>query len=186
MTLPFLMMMMVATTTSCGIGSGTSATAPKPRNLRSGSPTSWIDLDQWEIGAHVKGAQPSPVLVAVGYVRPGSPTNPRQLLQHDLILRNLGEDPVHFAAGRGCGYGVSSQNRRVDDGACALYLDQFTIPPQSSASRPVTLFKRLAVFAALTEGAYVLRMQLRFRVGVGPWQTRTLEIVYRVGRSPKR
>lgn len=133
-------------------------------------------------GRH-EGPNNTPLSVAVGPVRAVAPDDSKPWIQHDLILTNVGARPLWFSADRGCGYGVSSQNRRVHDGACALNLDRLTVPPKSSARRKVTLFKQLPVFAALTEGDYVFRKHIRFRVGSSHrWRERTLEIIYEVGR----
>jgi hypothetical protein len=72
--------------------------------------------------------------------------------------------------------------KRVEAGACLLYLDAFVVRPGATVRRTVTLFKELRGVAPLTPGTYVWEKVIRFRVGApdAPVRTARISLTYEI------
>jgi hypothetical protein len=154
-----------------------------------------VTVAGWRIQVAVSPMRMGPISISTSPVRRAKPNDARPWLRHDLTFSNRGAKVVRFedtrrstflggrrllAADRGCGYGKLDHAPWTEAGVCLLYLDPMTVRPGRSQVRDVTLFRGLRGMETLRPGRYVFAKAMRFRVGSGPLQTRTLHVAYTI------
>jgi hypothetical protein len=145
-----------------------------------------------------------PITVTAVHLRPAAAgVDSHPWMQHELVFRNDGDRPAHFADTRtakllgrpsrllvgeeGCGYARVTPDANVT-GACLTYLDPFTVRPHSTVSRTVTLYRELTGMRPLAPGTYVFNRPVRFALGSaapepGAGRAFTLKVRYVVSPS---
>lgn len=145
-----------------------------------------LTVGRWRLRVSVRPSRLGPVVFATDNLARATPTDSAPWIQHDLVFRNAGDQPVTFAdtrsskftgeaghkrllvAEQGCGYARNSPQAPAKAGACLAYLDLLTVKPHASAKRSVTLFKGLPGMDPLVAGAYVFRRPVRLQPGSRP------------------
>lgn len=145
-----------------------------------------LTVGRWRLRVSVRPSRLGPVVFATDNLARATPTDSAPWIQHDLVFRNAGDQPVTFAdtrsskftgeaghkrllvAEQGCGYARNSPQAPARAGACLAYLDLLTVKPHASAKRSVTLFKGLPGMDPLVAGAYVFRRPVRLQPGSRP------------------
>jgi hypothetical protein len=157
-------------------------------------------FDGWTVDVRVDYDPTGQLEVEVGPIQAAAANDAKPWVQHELILRNTGDDPLHFddtrtskfiglphsellAADQGCGYASSSPDTPIKAGACLSYLDEFSIPPHGTEERTVTLSKGLRGMAPLVEGRYVFEKIYRFAVEGSEKTTVHVRLIYDVHRA---
>jgi hypothetical protein len=156
-------------------------------------------FDGWTIRVSVDPGAVGPIDLTVGPPRAAPESDSHPWVQHEVTFSNRGNRPVRFedtrtsvflelegrprllVADEGCGYG-KPRMKRVEAGACLLYLDAFVVRPGATVRRTVTLFKELRGMAPLTPGTYVWEKVIRFRVGTrdAPLRTARISLTYEI------
>lgn len=192
----------VATVTIAGLVLGTSIAErynPGPVSPSTlGSPEPQVDHDGWRVTVSVQPSRIGQLAISVSSVRSMTTSDAHPWVQHDVIFENLGENPIQFedtrssaflpnedrpillAADQGCGYGKSSPTSPIEAGLCQDYLDDFTVLPQRSDVRTITLFKEQPGMAEMREGMYVFDKTIQFSVDDGSKWTKELKVIYTI------
>jgi hypothetical protein len=166
--------------TACGSGSYQDAGVPSEAASRTGAAQAALTAGRWRIRIAVRPSRLGPIVFAAGNLERAKPTNSDPWIQHDLIFRNTGNQPVTFVdtrsskfigetghnrllvADEGCGYSRKHPRAPVRARACLAYLDLLRVKPHASAKRSITLFKGLPSMDRLVAGTYVFRRPVRF------------------------
>jgi hypothetical protein len=183
-----------------GNAGGGADSGARPLVLRAG---------EWRMRVQVEPMRSGPIRLDVGPARHFSFVSPghrpagvgRDVVQHDLILRNVGPRRVRFgdtrrstflgpqrtppllAADEGCGYSKNG-SAPVHPGACLAYLDAIMLGTGGSARRTISVQWGLPGMGPLTRGTYVFTKPMRFRVerrsGGGERQSVLVRLTYEV------
>jgi hypothetical protein len=142
-----------------------------------------------------------PLVIEVGRIRDVPENDAHPWIQHTVVLRNIGDVPLHFddtrmgkllgrpgpelfAGDEGCGYADPGAGRPLEWGVCLGYLDAFTILPYGIERRTVTLWKDLRSLEPLHPGRYVFDKVYRFRIGDSGGQREVeVSLTYRIRRA---
>jgi hypothetical protein len=185
----------------CLIAAGCAASADR---RAASAPQEEQQARSWSIEVTLASPGTGPITVATRGLRPAKvQVDSRPWMQHELVFRNTGDEPVTFADTRsakllgdpprlvagdeGCGWASVTPESGVT-GACLMYLDPFTVRPHTTVTRTVTLYKELRGMKPLLPGTYVFRRPIRFRNGTampeqGEGTSVVLKLRYVVSRS---
>jgi hypothetical protein len=188
--------------TACGSGADRDADVPSEAASTTGAAHAALAAGRWRIGVAVSPSRLGPIVFAARNLARPKPTSSDPWIQHDLVFRNTGDQPVTFAdtrsskfvgesghnrllvADEGCGYSRMHPQAPVRAGACLAYLDLVTVKPHASAERPITLFKELPGMDRLVAGTYVFRRPIRFQAASrqpgGGGRARVVTVVYEI------
>ena len=167
--------------------------SPSPREQV--KTTAAIAAEGYSITARVEPRSIGPLRLSVRNLRKAKRNDARPWLDHDLVLRNVGDKKLHFGdtrtsrylepgkrllgADEGCGYG-KARGKPIDVGACASYLELLDIAPGESKTKEITLFKELRGMQEMKLGVYEFHKKLKFGVGKGRRSPHSITIVYEV------
>jgi hypothetical protein len=168
---------------ACGSGSDQGAEVREESAPTAPATHEELTAGRWRVEISVRPSRIGPIVLAVTNLARAKPANSDPWIEHDLVVRNTGDQPVTFADTRGsefigdaghhrllvvdegCGYSRNGPRAAVTAGACRAYLDLLTVKPDASANRTITLFKRLPGMDPLSAGTYVFRRPVRFQPG---------------------
>jgi hypothetical protein len=192
--------------TACGSGSDQDADVPSEAAPTTGAAQAALTAGRWRIRVAVRPSRLGPIVFAARNLERAKPTNSDPWIQHDLVFRNTGNQPVTFAdtrssmfigesghkrllvADEGCGYSRKHPRAPVRARACRAYLDLLTVKPHASAKRSITLFKGLPSMDRHVAGTYVFRRPVRFQPGSRQpgesGRTGVVRVVYEIASRP--
>jgi len=188
---------------ACGSGSDQAVEVPAEAAPIAPAVQEELTAGRWRVQVSVRPSRIGPILLAVKNLAPAKPTGSDPWIEHDLVFRNTGDQPVTFAdtrgsesigeaghsrllvANEGCGYSRNSPLAPVRAGACRAYLDLLAVKRHASAKQPITLFKGLPGMDRLSAGTYVFRRAVRFQPGrrgpgEGEGRSGVVRVVYEV------
>lgn len=158
-------------------------------------------FDGWRVEVSVEHSASGPLEIEVRPVHDGPDNDAMPWIQHTLVLRNTGNQPLSFddtrvgkllgrpdpellAGDQGCGFADPGGGQPLHWGVCLGYLDAFTIPSGGVERREITLWKDLRGLAPLEPGEYVFEKVYRFRIGDSDAVSEVrLNLVYTIERA---
>jgi hypothetical protein len=192
--------------TACGPGADRDVAVPPDGAPPTGASQAALTAGSWRIAVAVRPSRLGPIVFAARDLARLKPTSSVPWLQHDVVIRNTGDQLVTFAdtrtskfigesghhrllvADEGCGYSLTHPQAPARAGACRSYLDLLRVKPHASAERTITLFKALPGMDRLVAGTYVFRQPIRFQAAGrqpgGGGRAGVVTVVYEIASGP--
>jgi hypothetical protein len=191
----------------CGSGSGQDADKSGKAVDEGRAVAEALTVGHWRVQVTVRPSRLGPIAFAAKNLARAKRTDSHPWVQHDLVFRNTGDQPVTLddtrsstfigeaghdrllAADEGCGYSLNYPGAPATAGACFADLRVATVKPHTSAKQSVTLFKGLRGMDPLVAGTYVFRHPVGLQFGVRPpsdeeGRSGVAKLVYQVEEPP--